>query len=427
MQIKTAAVLGASGTVGSLVGGILAQNGIRVYFLSRDGMRSRKGLDKAMAQARSEVIADNIICGDYQTLLEQACGQADWILECVAEDRAVKQQLYEQVDRVRRPGSVVSTVTSSLVLEDLPRGRSEDFRRHFLSTHFYNPPGRMPACELCGQSQTDPAVVDFMAEFLRTRLRREVIPVRPTAGFAGNRIAFLLFARITELAAAHGVEMMDYLIGPYTGRIMAPLATIDLVGLDIHAAIIRSLQDNVTDAMHDKIVLPAYIERMIEAGHLGRKTRDKGGFYKRLESGKPMYIDPATLTYVHAFEPHVQFVEQAKEYIHIGMYRKAFDIILAADGTEADIVKEILATYIAYAYMLIGEVTDPQDGIDGIDRVMSTGFNWAGPSLLVQMLGGKDRTIELLEAQRLPVPEALRTDTACQRTIFNAGKYFPAK
>jgi len=427
LKIETIAVLGASGTVGSLTGGILAQNGMKVYFLSRSAARSQKGLEKAMAQARSEVIAENVVCGDYESLLQQACQKADWILECVAEDRTVKQQMYEQVDRFRRPGSIVSSVTSSLVLEDLPKGRSEDFCRHFLSTHFYNPPSRMPACEICGQSQTDPSVVAFMVDFLEKHLRRAVIPVKPTAGFAGNRVAFLLFSRITELAAQHGVEMMDYLIGPYTGRVMPPLATLDLIGLDIHAAIIHSLQQNVSDAMHDKIILPDYVERMIQAGHLGRKARDKGGFYKRLESGKNVYVEPSTLNYINAFEPHVQFVEQAKDLIHIGKYRQAFDVILTAEGAEADIVREILATYIAYSYMLIGQVADEEYGIGGIDRVMTTGYNWAGPSMLVKMLGGKERTIELLQSQNLPVPDALRTDAVCEQTVFNVGKYFPAK
>lgn len=427
MKIKTIAVLGASGTVGSLTGGILAQNGMKVYFLSRSAARSQKGLEKAMAQARSEVISKNVVCGDYESLLQPACQEADWILECVTEDMAVKRQMYEQVDRFRRPGSIVSSVTSSLVLEDLPKGRSEDFCRHFLSTHFYNPPARMSACEICGQSQTDPSVVAFMTDFLEKHLRRAVIRVKPTAGFAGNRVAFLLFSRITELAAQHGVEMMDYLIGPYTGRVMAPLATLDLIGLDIHAAIIHSLQQNVSDAMHDKIILPDYVERMIQAGHLGRKSRDKGGFYKRLESGKNVYVDPATLNYVNAFEPHVQFVEQAKDLIHIGRYRQAFEVILNADGAEADIVKEILATYIAYSYMLIGQVTGEEYGIGGIDRVMTTGYNWAGPSMLVKMLGGKERTIELLQSQNLPVPDALRTDAACEQTVFNVGRFFPAR
>jgi hypothetical protein len=187
------------------------------------------------------------------------------------------------------------------------------------------------------------------------------------------------------------------------------------------------LQNHVSDALHHQIVLPEYVQTMIQHGHLGRKTRDKGGFYKRLESGKNMYIDPATLNYVSAFEPHIQFVQTAKQYIHIGMYARAFETILSATGQEADIVKEILATYIAYSYMLIGEVTETQYGIDGIDRVMTTGYNWAGPSMLVRMLGGKSRAMELLQSKQLPVPDALKHDGSCERITFNVGKYFPAK
>ena len=427
MKIENVLILGASGTIGSLAGGLLAQNNLNVWFLSRTLAGSQKGLARAQKQARSETIAKNITCGDYDTMLAEVCGRADWILECVAENIDIKRQMYDQVDQYRRPDAIVSSVTSSLVLEDLPQGRSDSFQKNFLSTHFYNPPGKMAACEICGTSKTDPAVVDFMANFCRNKLRRAVIPVRPTAGFAGNRIAFLLFARITELAAEHGVEMMDYLIGPYTGRLMAPMATLDLVGLDIHKAIIRSLQDHTNDALHDKLVLPDYVEKLIADGHLGSKTRSKGGFYKKLESGAFEYIDPKSSRYVPAFRPHVQFVETAKDQIHLGRYAQAFETILAAKGPEAGIVHEILVTYISYAYMLIGEVTDETDGITGIDRVMSTGFNWASPSLLVNMLGGRDKAIELIQSQNLPVPDALRTDTTCDHYVFNTGKYFPAK
>ena len=208
---------------------------------------------------------------------------------------------------------------------------------------------------------------------------------------------------------------------------MPPLATIDLVGLDIYKAIIHSLQNHTADNWHDVLTLPVYVEKMIADGHLGNKTRDKGGFYKKLESGDFMYLDPEAGDYVPAFGPRVQFVEKAKDQIHLGKYTDAFDTILRAKGPEADIVHEILATYIAYAYMLIGEVTDQNQGITGIDRVMATGFNWASPSLLVHMLGGKDRVIELIKSQNRPVPQSLRTDTACEKYIFNAGKYFPAK
>ena len=108
------------------------------------------------------------------------------------------------------------------------------------------------------------------------------------------------------------------------------------------------------------------------------------------------------------------------------MYKEAFQTILNAKGTEADIVREIMATYIAYAYMLIGEATDEKYGIGGIDKVMATGFHWACPSLVVHMLGGSEQAAQLIQSAGLAVPQTLRTDTTWQKYYFNAGKYFIA-
>jgi len=425
-NINNVVVLGSGGTIGSLVGGLVAQQGIKVYFLSRSVEGAKRGLQRAIAQARSEVISRNIICGDYDHLFEDALKEADWIIECVSEDLAIKHKMYEMIDAHKRPDTIVSSVTSSLPLEMLPKGRTENFRRNFLSTHFYNPPGKMLACEITGQSDTDPEVVDFMKDFLEHRLRRVVIPVKNVAGFAGNRIAFLLLNRITALAAVYGVEMMDYLIGPYTGRQMPPLATIDLVGLDIHKAIIESLYNNTNDEMHHSLVPPGYINKMIQNGSLGNKTPGKGGFYKKLESGKLMFIDPATCEYAPAINPHVGFVEKAKHLIHMGRYRDAFETIKTASGREAEIVKDIMCVYIVYSYLRVGEVTESGFGIDGIDRVMSFGFNWAPPSLIVRMLGGKEYVIKLLEKKEFKVPRALKDDED-RRSRLGVGKYFPAR
>ena len=423
-DIKNVVILGSGGTIGSLVGGLIAQQGIKVHFLSRTVDGAKRGLKRAIAQARSEVISRSIICGDYNHLFEDALKEADWIIECVSEDLAIKQKMYEMIDTYKRPDTIVSSVTSSLPLEILPKGRSENFRRNFLSTHFYNPPGKMLACEVTGQSDTEPEVVDFMKDFLEHRLRRVVIPVKNVAGFAGNRVAFLLLNRITALAAVYGTEMMDYLIGPYTGRLMPPLATIDLVGLDIHKAILDSLYRNTSDEMHHSLVPPGYINKMIQNGSLGNKTPDKGGFYKKLESGKLMFLDPASCDHTPAVEPHVGFVEKAKHLIHMGRYQEAFETIKTASGREAEIVKDIMCVYIAYSYLRVGEVTESGFGIDGIDRVMSSGFNWAPPSLIVSMLGGKEYVIKLLEKKEFKVPRALKDDE--DRSLLGVGKYFPA-
>ena len=419
------AVLGTSGTVGSLTGGIIAQQGLKVYFLSRTPEGANRGLKKAVAQARSEVISRNIICGDYDSLLEKALSEADLIIESVTEDLTAKRQMYELVEQYRKPDTIVGTTTSSLLLSDLSHGRSESFRKNFLSTHFYNPPGKMLACEIASQSETAPEIYNLVKDFLEHKLQRIVIPVNDTAGFAGNRIAFLLFNRITKLVEQHGVEMMDYLIGPYTGRLMPPLATIDLVGLDIHRAIIESLYEHTNDSMHNDLVLPKYIKKMIDNGTLGRKT--KCGFYKKLESGKYVFMDPETCDYIPAIEPHIAFVEKAKHLIRMGMYKEAFDIIKTAHCEEADIVMNFLCMYVAYSYSRIGEVTKPEYGIQGIDRVMSHGFNWAPPSLIIEMLGGKQCVMELLEEKGFDIPKALIEESKKPEQISNAGKYFVAK
>lgn len=423
--MRCVAVFGSSGTIGSLTGGLIAQEGIKVYFLSRTQEGAESGLKRAIDQARSEVIRRNIVCGDYDHLLERALEEADLIIESVSENIAIKRNTYERIDQYRKPDAVVGSTTSSLPLTKLVEERSEGFKKHFLSTHFYNPPERMLACEIASQPDTDPQVYDFVREFLEHNLRRVVIPVKNIAGFAGNRIAFLLFSRITALAEEYGVDLMDYLIGPYTGRIMPPLATIDLVGLDIHKAIIQSLYENTNDEMHDFLSLPPYINKMIDNGILGNKT--KGGFYKKLESGKNLVFDPVTFDYIPTIEPHICFVEKAKRLTRLGMYREAFDAIKTARGREADIVTDILCTYIGYSYARIGEVTDYEFGIYGIDKVMSFGFNWAPPSLIMDMLGGKEAVLQLFEKKGLHVPDSLKSSNESKRTILNAGKYFIAR
>ncbi len=423
--VKTVVVLGSSGTIGSLTGGIIAQEGIKVYFLSRSDEHAKQGVQKAIAQARSEVISRNIIYGKYDKLLEAAMKEADWVIEAVSEDINIKRQIYEKIETYLQPETMVSSTTSSLPLDALTQGRTELFRKNFLSTHFYNPPGKMFACEIATTDQTEPHLFDFMKDFLKTKLHREVIPVKNIAGFAGNRVAFLLFSKITELVNEYGAEMTDYLIGPYTGRLMPPLATLDLVGLDIHKAIIQNLKANTSDELHKGFILPGYINKMIDKGLLGNKT--KAGFYKKLEGERLSFYDPHSGQYTPAVKPHVGFVEHAKDLIHLGMYQQAFDVIKTAAGREAEIVRDILCTYISYAYNRIGEVTDHQMGIEGIDKVMSAGYHWAPPSLIANLLGGKDEVTKMLQEKGLKVPEKFYSTKKPILQLLNSGKYFVAR
>ena len=425
-RIQTVLILGSSGTIGSLAGGLIAQKEFQVYFLSRTMEGAKRGLERAIAQARTEVIGENVICGDYDNNLQQAAYKADWILECVSENLEIKQQMYEKVEKHRRPECIVSSTTSSLPLELLVEGRSESFRNHFMSTHFYNPPGKMLACEISGVSDTKPETIEFMRDFLKRRLDRVVVPVINSVAFAGNRIAFILLNRITCLAQEYGTEMMDYLIGPYTGRLMPPLETIDLVGLDIHRSIIRNLNDYAPEKVQYLSEMPDYINVMIEKGCLGDKTPTYGGFYKKLEK-RFLYIDPEICEYIPAINPHFVFVEKAKGLIRVARYQEAFEVLKKAQGTEPRIVRDVLCIYIACSYSLVGQVTDAVYGIDGIDLVMSFGFNWASPSLMVRMLGGRESTMDLLDKAGFAIPDYLKNGPEPTNYIFNSGKYFIAR
>jgi len=427
-SIRTVAVLGAGGTIGALTGGIVAQSGRKVYLLSRHKERAETGLVRAMDQARSDVIARNVVCGDYDAMLEQAVGESDWVIECVSEDIAVKKPLFDAVERFRKPDAVVSSTTSSLPLRLLCEGRSGSFRAHFLGVHLFNPPSKLTACEVAGHADTDPEVLALMKGFLARELGREVVEVRDAPGYAGNRIAFLVMCEVARLAAGKGVAVMDCLVGPYTGRAMAPLATLDLVGLDIFRAIIENLTRYTTGPMHDSFVVPGYVNEMIAKGLLGNKTPERGGFYLRIQDERePMVIDPVALHHQRAPRPRFGFVDEAAGKIRLGLYREAFDAIRRADAPEADLVRKVLATYVAYACHCVGEVSPAEVGLESIDRVMAHGFRWAPPSVVLDLLGGPEEMREMLVRYGIPVPDRLAALPRKERNLADFGQYFVAR
>ena len=214
---------------------------------------------------------------------------------------------------------------------------------------------------------------------------------------------------------------MDQLVGVHTGRALAPLATIDLVGWDVHKAIVDNLWATTHDTAHDKFKLPAYMQRGIDRGHLGRKTRDKGGFFRVDGKGadaKTFVLDPASGDYrplAEVSRPMPAFVETMKEAIRSGKHTGAMEVLCASEGKEADLLRTIILGYISYGLGLVGEVVQrPRD----VDRIMGFGFNWAPPSVFVDAIG-PSRTVILLERAKLPVPAAVLDAATHQRALFN--------
>jgi len=420
--------LGANGTMGYGSGALFTTAVPKVTFLARTREKAEQGLAAAVKQVRSPTVADRVECGSYDEDFERVVANADLVFEAVTEKLELKEQFFERVERVRRPDSIVATVTSGLSINRLAQGRSESFRRHFMGLHFFNPPNVIVGTELIPCRDSDPALVDFVEAFAERRLGRVMIRTADTPGFAGNRVGFKVLNEVAQLAEEYGPALVDRLVGPYTGRALPPLATIDLVGWDIHQAIVDNIHQLTDDEAHETLALPGYMRELIRKGTLGRKTG--GGFFKRDEDKRTLVLDPASGHYRPLSEiklPDLSFIDQVTALHRVGDYRAAMAALVAARGPEAELARRVIAGYISYAFHRVGEVTD---SIRGIDLIMGFGFNWAPPSVLVDTIG-IGPAVRMLEDSGVPVPDALDDARTEPRRFFNepqvnVGRFFIA-
>ena len=420
-SISKVVILGANGAMGSGSGAVFAAAGIPTVFLARTREKAEAGRARAEQLTKGKASAKSITCGAYATDLKTALADADLVFEAVAEDLATKREVFARIDELRRDDTIVATVSSGLPIASLCADRSTSFKRNFLGIHFFNPPTIIVGCELVPHAHTDPGVVAIVRDFLSNVVGREVVETRDTPAFAGNRLGFKVLNEVAQLAEEHGVAFMDQLVGPHTGRALPPLATIDLVGWDVHKAIVDNLYQHTHDVAHDNFRLPAYMQRGIDSGHLGRKTRDKGGFFRVEGKGadaKHFVLDPKSGDYRPLAEvaPAMPaFVETMKSAIKSGRHTGAMEVLCNAEGVEADLLRKVVFGYISYGLGLVGEVVErPRD----IDRIMGFGFNWAPPSMLVDAIG-PGRTIVMLQKAKLPVPTPILEAATHQRALFN--------
>jgi len=411
-------ILGANGTMGGGAAAMFAGGGCHVTMLARDPAKAREGLIDAQSIAKAEALADNVTLGTYDHDMDRAVAEAALIFETLAEDLALKHEFLHRVDHHRRPDSIVATCSSGLSIADMARGRSESFRRNFLGIHLFNPPHMIAGTEVVPHDATDPAVTATVVEMLRKVFRRKVIIARDRPAFAGNRIGFKVLNEAAQLADEHGVAFIDYLVGPHTGRAMAPLATIDLVGWDVHKAIVDNIHARCEDdEAHACFKLPAYIEKGVQEGHLGDKTPERGGFYRR--DGKAVEVlHPGTGRYEPFKAPaRIDFVERMKSLNRVGRYGDAMAALAKASGWEADIARQVVIGYAGYALNRVGEVAE---SADDIDTIMSYGFNWAPPTVIIDLLG-PNRAIGMLQRYNLKVPAVVEQAAANGDKLYKGG------
>ncbi|HEY1584498.1 MAG TPA: 3-hydroxyacyl-CoA dehydrogenase family protein [Polyangia bacterium] len=414
-QVRKVVVLGANGAMGAGSGEVFAAAGIDTTFLARTKDKAIEGRRRAEKLAKSTAIGRFIRVGTYDEDLARAVAEADLVFEAVSEDLALKRLYLSKIDEARRPDAIVATVSSGLSIATMAATGGAGFARHFLGIHFFNPPNVIVGCELIPHAGTDPLVVADVTELLRDRLGRELVRTSDTPAFCGNRVGFKVLNECAQLADEHGAAYIDALLGPHTGRAMAPLATIDFVGWDVHQAIVDNVFANTRDEAHAAFALPASMKAKIAAGCLGDKTPDKGGFFKKADKGGKGAAKIEV--------PEV--ARKMKALHHVGRYREAFDVFAEATGADAELMRRVILGYISYGLMRVGEVVQ---SVADVDRIMGFGFNWAPPGVLVDLIGAR-RAVALIEAARLPLPRVLVDAAERNQRLFDAthvdvGRFF---
>ncbi len=411
-RIERAAVLGA-GTMGAAIAAHLANVGVKVLLLDivPEGEKDRNkiarvGLERVLKGRPSgfylKEFARLVEVGNFEDDLERLA-DADWIIEAIVERLDIKRQLFEKVDKYRKPGSIVSTNTSGISVNAIAEGRSDDFRKNFLGTHFFNPPRYMKLLELIPGKETDPEVMQFISKYGEDILGKGIVYAKDTPNFVANRIG--VFGMMYTLKVMEEfdltIEEVDALTGKVVGRPkMATFRLSDLVGIDVLYHVARNVYETATDdEFRDVFKPPQWMEEMVKKGWLGDKT--KGGFYKKVkgEGGKKerLVLDYKTLEYRPAQKVSLGSLGMAKQEEDLA---KRLKILVSGKDKGAQFTAKTLAALLVYSANRIPEIADD---VVNVDRGMKWGFNWEkGPFELWDLLGVEE-SLEMIKANGFEV------------------------
>ena len=418
-NIQRAAVIGA-GVMGAGIAAHLANAGIPTLLLdivppaakdsadraARNAI-AQAGLDKALkakpasafyTPRAAKLVTVGNVEDDFARLAD-----VDWIVEAVLEQVDVKQDLFARLEAAVTPGTIVSSNTSGLPAQLLLEGRGEQFQRHFLITHFFNPVRFMKLLELVSGPKTYPDLMRYMGEFCADRLGKGVVYCKDRPNFIGNRIGIYGFASTLRrmLDEGYKVEEVDAITGPAIGHPRsATFRTSDLAGLDTTLHVADNLYENLPDDPQRELFrLPQFVREMVARGWVGDKARQ--GFYKRVPGGdkrETLVIDPATLEYRPQDSVHFSSLDSVKENPDpIERVRT----VVNADDRAGKLAWELSADTLLYAASVASEVADD---IVNVDNAMRWGFNWdAGPFQTWDALG-VEALAKRMEAEGRAIP-----------------------
>ena len=381
MEISRCAVLGA-GLMGAGIAAHLANAGLPVLLLDMDDRAGAavEKLKKADPQPLMSADAARLITtGSFDQL--ERIGDCDWIIEVIVEDLAAKRAMYDRVDAVRKPGSIVSSNTSTIPLRSLVKKQSTAFQADFAITHFFNPPRYMRLLELVTGPETRAEVAEALTALCDVRLGKGVVRCNDTPGFVANRIGTYWITAAVNEAIDRGlaVEEADAVHRPMGIPKTGVFGLVDLVGLDLMPLVAKSLLMSLPEGDDFRRVFKVQplLMRMIGEGNTGRKG--KGGFYRldrRGASREKMAIDLVTGAYRPATKPRLEAVEAG---------RRDLGALVSHDSPAGAYAKAVLVQVLTYAASLVPEIAGD---VASVDEAMRLGYAWGqGPFELIDRLG----------------------------------------
>lgn len=352
----------------------------------------------------------------------------DWIIEVVVERLDIKKQVFENLDKHRTKGTLITSNTSGIPIQYMSEGRSEDFQKHFCGTHFFNPARYLELFEVIPGPKTDPEVLEFLIKYGEKFLGKTSVLAKDTPAFIGNRIGTFsimsLFHTVNELDMT--VEEVDKLTGPVIGRPKsATFRTVDVVGLDTLVHVANGIYENCPDDERRELFkLPDYINTMNENKWLGSKTGQ--GFYKKIKnddgSSKILTLDLDKMDYRDEKRASFSTLEKTKGVENVA---DRFPILVNGTDQAGDFFRKNFAGLFAYVQNRIPEITDE---LYKIDDAMRAGYGWNHGPFQIWDAIGIEKGVELMKAEGYEVAswvsEMLSVDKNSFYTIRDGNTYF---
>ncbi|MFT3910144.1 MAG: 3-hydroxyacyl-CoA dehydrogenase/enoyl-CoA hydratase family protein [Ferruginibacter sp.] len=411
--IKKVAVLG-SGVMGSRIAAHFAGIGLPVLLLdimpkdlpadAKPAEKNKIVNDALVAAIKSNPspvyhkdVIKKITTGNFTDNMKDIA-TADWIIEVVVERLDIKQAIFTEVEKYRKPGTLITSNTSGIPIHLMAEGRSEDFKKHFCGTHFFNPPRYLRLLEIIPTPSTDPSVIDFLMHYGDLYLGKTTVRCKDTPAFIANRIGvFGIMAIMNAMEKLQlSIDEIDALTGPVIGRPKsATFRTADVVGIDTLVKVAKGVYENCpNDEAKEKFIIPSWLNKMIENNWLGDKTGQ--GFFKKVKSADGakdiQVLNLTTMEYEPRKKPKFATLEVAKPIEDLNQRLKA---LCAGQDKAGEFYRQFHYALFSYISHRIPEISDE---VYRIDDAMMAGFGWEIGAFESWDVLGVARTTEAMKA-----------------------------